>query len=264
MICLDQLQGPSVYSKIDMRSSITVSVREAYTEVRFLRNSIWTNTNFKLCRLGLTYAPVKARAQRASQLILELLKKEESVCKNFLSVNFGFQTSNPSVTLIDARTAKSMTSKLFSEEASLFWGDKEEAAFQLIKQKLANARCRALSRKKRSTITGSSLVMDIGLNLPKQILEAQRAIKTGKHSKLKIVEKLVDHAYGDLRTLNMHESTNIATYVSKCLTCLKVKAEHQKPFGLLVKPEIPQSKWDNITMDFATKLLKTSSGYDTI
>nr|GEU93151.1 putative reverse transcriptase domain-containing protein [Tanacetum cinerariifolium] len=56
----------------------------------------------------------------------------------------------------------------------------------------------------------------------------------------------------------------IATYVSKCLTCLRVKAEHQKPSGLLVQPEIPQWKWDNITMDFITKLPRTSSGYDTI
>ncbi|GJT02424.1 retrovirus-related pol polyprotein from transposon TNT 1-94 [Tanacetum coccineum] len=45
-------------------------------------------------------------------------------------------------------------------------------------------------------------------------------------------------------------------------SCLKVKAEHQKPSGLLVQPEIPQWKWDNITMDFITKLPKTSSGYD--
>ncbi|GJR56059.1 reverse transcriptase domain-containing protein [Tanacetum coccineum] len=38
----------------------------------------------------------------------------------------------------------------------------------------------------------------------------------------------------------------------------KVKAEHQRPSGLLVQPEIPQWKWDNITMDFVTKLLKSS------
>ncbi|GJV54622.1 putative reverse transcriptase domain-containing protein [Tanacetum coccineum] len=57
---------------------------------------------------------------------------------------------------------------------------------------------------------------------------------------------------------------DIATYVNKCLTCSKVKAEHQKPSGLLVQPEIPQWKWDKITMDFITKLPKTSSGYDTI
>ncbi|GJR33215.1 putative reverse transcriptase domain-containing protein [Tanacetum coccineum] len=58
--------------------------------------------------------------------------------------------------------------------------------------------------------------------------------------------------------------TDIATYVSKCLTCAKVKAEHQMPSGLLVQPEIPQWKWDNITMDFVTKFPKSSQGYDTI
>nr|GFA76760.1 putative reverse transcriptase domain-containing protein [Tanacetum cinerariifolium] len=47
-------------------------------------------------------------------------------------------------------------------------------------------------------------------------------------------------------------------------TCLRVKAEHQKPSGLLVQPEIPQWKWDNITMDFIMNLPRTSSGYDTI
>ncbi|GKF91859.1 reverse transcriptase domain-containing protein, partial [Tanacetum coccineum] len=59
-------------------------------------------------------------------------------------------------------------------------------------------------------------------------------------------------------------NADIATYVSKCLTCAKVKAEHQRPSGLLVQPEIPQWKWDNITMDFVTKLHKSSQGYETI
>ncbi|GJT98202.1 putative reverse transcriptase domain-containing protein [Tanacetum coccineum] len=98
--------------------------------------------------------------------------------------------------------------------------------------------------------------------------------------------------YGDLRTVIMHEShkskysihpgsdkmyqdmkklywwpnmkADTATYVSKCLTCAKFKDEHQRPSGLLVQPEIPQWKWDRITMDFITKLLKLSQGYDTI
>ncbi|GJY42532.1 putative reverse transcriptase domain-containing protein [Tanacetum coccineum] len=43
-----------------------------------------------------------------------------------------------------------------------------------------------------------------------------------------------------------------------------VKAEHQKPSGLLVQPEIPEWKWEKITMDFVTKLPKTANGYDTI
>ncbi|GKE51811.1 reverse transcriptase domain-containing protein, partial [Tanacetum coccineum] len=44
----------------------------------------------------------------------------------------------------------------------------------------------------------------------------------------------------------------------------EVKAEHQRPLGLLVQPKIPQWKWDNITMDFITKLPMLSPGYDTI
>ncbi|GKB95443.1 putative reverse transcriptase domain-containing protein [Tanacetum coccineum] len=57
---------------------------------------------------------------------------------------------------------------------------------------------------------------------------------------------------------------DIATYVSKCLTCSKVKAEHQRPSGLLQQSEIPEWKWDKITLDFITKLPKTKSGYDMI
>ncbi|GKD10672.1 putative reverse transcriptase domain-containing protein [Tanacetum coccineum] len=43
-----------------------------------------------------------------------------------------------------------------------------------------------------------------------------------------------------------------------------VKAEHQRPSGLLQQPEIPKWKWERIAMDFVTKLPRTSSGHDTI
>ncbi|GJV00692.1 putative reverse transcriptase domain-containing protein [Tanacetum coccineum] len=187
----------------------------------------------------------------------------------------------------------------------------------------ANVVADALSRKERiKPLRVRALVMTIGLDLPKQILEAQ--IEARKPENLKsedvggmLIENLKDPekprkeklepradgtlclnnkswlpCYGDLRTLIMHEShkskysvhsgsdkmyqdmkqlywwpnmkADIATYVSKCLTCLRVKAEHQKPSGLLVQPEIPQWKWDNITMDFVTKLPRTQRGNDTI
>ncbi|GJT63603.1 putative reverse transcriptase domain-containing protein [Tanacetum coccineum] len=75
-----------------------------------------------------------------------------------------------------------------------------------------------------------------------------------------------DKMYHDLKKLywwpNM--KADIATYVSKCLTCAKVKAEHQKPSGLLQQPKIPVWKWERITMDFITKLPRTPSGYDSI
>ncbi|GJS50366.1 hypothetical protein Tco_0600487 [Tanacetum coccineum] len=56
----------------------------------------------------------------------------------------------------------------------------------------------------------------------------------------------------------------IATYVSKCVTCAKVKAEHQKISGLLQQPEIPVWKWEKITMDFVSGVPRTPSGYDSI
>ncbi|GJW99837.1 putative reverse transcriptase domain-containing protein, partial [Tanacetum coccineum] len=98
--------------------------------------------------------------------------------------------------------------------------------------------------------------------------------------------------YGDMRSLIMHQShkskysihpgsdkmyhdmkrlywwpnmkANITTYVSKCLTCAKVKAEHQKPSGLLVQPDLPEWKWEKITMDFVIKLPRTAAGFDMI
>ncbi|KAI3762953.1 hypothetical protein L1987_53398 [Smallanthus sonchifolius] len=75
-----------------------------------------------------------------------------------------------------------------------------------------------------------------------------------------------DKMYHDLKALywwpNM--KADIATYVSKCPTCSKVKVEYQKPSGLLQQPEIPMWKWEQISMDFITKLPRTPTGCDTI
>ncbi|GJR12163.1 putative reverse transcriptase domain-containing protein [Tanacetum coccineum] len=152
----------------------------------------------------------------------------------------------------------------------------------------------ALSRKERDQpLRVRALVMTIDLDLPKQILNAQTEAQKPENIKNEDVggmllenakdpekvrkEKLEPRSdgtlcfngkswlpcYGDLRTWpNM--IADIATYISKCLTYAKVKAEHQRPSGLLVQPKIPEWKWDNITMDFVTKLHKSSQGYDTI
>nr|GEZ34688.1 putative reverse transcriptase domain-containing protein [Tanacetum cinerariifolium] len=72
--------------------------------------------------------------------------------------------------------------------------------------------------------------------------------------------------YQDLRKLYwwLNMKADIATYVSQCLTCAKVKAEHLKPSGLLQQLDIPEWKWENVTMDFVTGLPRTPSGYDLI
>ncbi|GKA64906.1 putative reverse transcriptase domain-containing protein [Tanacetum coccineum] len=164
----------------------------------------------------------------------------------------------------------------------------------------------ALSRKEQiKPLRVRDLVMTIGLDLPKQILEAQiEALKPenlenedvgGMIRKDIPKEKLEPRAdgtlclndkswlpcYGDLRSMIMHGShksnnsihpgsekmyqdmkklywwlnmkADIATYVSKCLTCAKVKAEHQRPSGLLVQPAIPEWK-ENDPLDKLARL----------
>nr|GFC37933.1 putative reverse transcriptase domain, ribonuclease H-like domain, aspartic peptidase domain protein [Tanacetum cinerariifolium] len=75
-----------------------------------------------------------------------------------------------------------------------------------------------------------------------------------------------DKMYQDLKKLYWWPNMKaiIAEYVGKCLTCSRVKTECQKPSGLLIQPKIPIWKWERITMDFVTKLPKTSNGHETI
>ena len=56
----------------------------------------------------------------------------------------------------------------------------------------------------------------------------------------------------------------VAKFVSKCLTCQKVKIDHKRPMGKVQPLEIPSWKWDSISMDFVTGLPKTRTGNDTI
>ncbi|GJW14725.1 reverse transcriptase domain-containing protein [Tanacetum coccineum] len=75
-----------------------------------------------------------------------------------------------------------------------------------------------------------------------------------------------DKMYHDLRDMYWWPGMkrDIATYVSKYLTCSKLKAQHQRPLRLLKQSEIPEWEWDNITMDFIMKLPRSKSGHDTI
>nr|GEW08063.1 reverse transcriptase domain-containing protein [Tanacetum cinerariifolium] len=175
---------------------------------------------------------------------------------------------------------------LIAEKGIKFdWGEKEENAFQLIKQKLCNAPILALPEGNKDFMVycdashkglGAVLMQrekaqiealkpknlkkeDVGgmikTNIPKERMEP-RADGT-----LCLNGRSLMPCYGDLRSVIMHESykskysihpgskkmyqdmkkldwwpnmkADIVTYVSKCLACAKVKAEHQRPPGLL-------------------------------
>jgi hypothetical protein len=56
----------------------------------------------------------------------------------------------------------------------------------------------------------------------------------------------------------------IALFVSKCMVCQQVKAEHQKPSGLLNPMDIPEWKWEKIAMDFVVGFPRSVRGHDAI
>nr|GEW88527.1 reverse transcriptase domain-containing protein [Tanacetum cinerariifolium] len=135
------------------------------------------------------------------------------------------------------KITKPMT-KLTQKSVKFEWGDKKEAAFHSLKQKLYSTPILALPEGVENFVVYcNALHKGLGVVL----MQNEKKLYWWPNKK-----------------------ADIATYVSKCLTCSKVNAEHQKPFGLLVHHEIPQWKWENITIDFITKSPKTSSGYDTI
>ncbi|GJT09237.1 putative reverse transcriptase domain-containing protein [Tanacetum coccineum] len=96
--------------------------------------------------------------------------------------------------------------------------------------------------------------------------EVRTLIMDEAHNSKYSVHPSADKMYYDLRDRYWwpRMRNDISEYVSKCLICLKVKAEHQRPSGLLQQPEIPIWKWEGIAMGFMTKLPRTSSGHDTI
>ena len=56
---------------------------------------------------------------------------------------------------------------------------------------------------------------------------------------------------------------DILSYVTRCLSCEKIKVERMKYPGKLQPNDIPQMKWENISIDFITSL-PLSKGYDSI
>ena len=56
----------------------------------------------------------------------------------------------------------------------------------------------------------------------------------------------------------------ISEFVTKCLVCQRVKAEHQVPSGLLQPIRILEWKWDRITMDFVVGLPLTGRKHDSV
>jgi hypothetical protein len=57
---------------------------------------------------------------------------------------------------------------------------------------------------------------------------------------------------------------DVSKYVAACEVCQRMKAEHKRPAGLLKPLEIPEWKWEHITMDFVVGLPCSPRGRDAI
>nr|GEV10420.1 hypothetical protein [Tanacetum cinerariifolium] len=122
----------------------------------------------------------------------------------------------------------------------------------------ANVVADALSRKekvkpkrvKAMNMTLQSSIKDMILAAQKEVVDESTRLKRG-----------ADKMYYDLRDMYwwLGMKMDIAVYISKCLTCLKVKAEHQRTFGLLQQPKILDYKMDRLARLYLNEMVARHS-----
>ncbi|GJX17325.1 putative reverse transcriptase domain-containing protein [Tanacetum coccineum] len=313
----DQLQGSSVYSKIDLRSGYhQLRIREEDIPITTFRTRFIEG--FSLIAKPLTKLTEKNKKYvwgEGEEESFQMLKQK--LCSApILALPEG---SKDFVVYCDA-SIKGFGAVLMQREKKEL-NMRQRQWIELLSDYdceiryhpgKANVVADALSQKEREKpIRVRALVMTVYPDLSKRILKAQTEAMKKENVKTENLGRLLKPIFeirsdgiryfdmrvwlplfGGLRDLIMHEShkskhsihlgsdkmyqdlkklywwpnmkAEIATYVSKCLTCAKVKTEHQKLSGLLQQPEIPEWKWEKITMDFVSGLPRTLSGYDTI
>ena len=96
--------------------------------------------------------------------------------------------------------------------------------------------------------------------------DMKKAILEESHKSKLSIHPGATKMYQDLKNLFWWPGMkrDVAQFAYACLTCQKSKVEHQKPVGLMQPLEVPEWKWDSISMDFVTGLPNTSRGHDSI
>ena len=99
-----------------------------------------------------------------------------------------------------------------------------------------------------------------------QLIELREEILREFHCSRFAVHQGGTKMYRDLRRQYCWSGMkrHVGDFVRRCLTCQQVKAEHQRPTGLLQPLEVAEWKWEHVMMDFVTHLPRTSRRHDAV
>jgi hypothetical protein len=145
-------------------------------------------------------------------------------------------------------------------EAEIQEGQLEDAKFKKIRQLIQNNKTSDFTEDSQGTLWLGKWICVPNLTPIKE------SILREAHDSLYSIHPGSTKMYKDLKTHYWWYGMkhDIAEYVSLCDTCQRVKAEHQRPAGLLQPLKIPEWKWQEIGMDFIVGLPRTQTGYDSI
>nr|GEW66177.1 putative reverse transcriptase domain-containing protein [Tanacetum cinerariifolium] len=186
----------------------------------------------------LVYSKSKDEHKVHLRLVLELLKKEELYAK-FSKCEFWLQE--------ELNMHQKRWIELFSDyECEIHYHPgKANVVVDTLsrKEQVKPRRVRAMAMTIQSEIRGMITASQDRIWVP--LVGGVRTIIIDETHKTRYsVYPRVDKMYHDIRNMYWWPGMkrDIAIYVSKCLTCSKVKAEHQRPSGLLQQLEIPEWK----------------------
>ncbi|XP_062099744.1 uncharacterized protein LOC133805580 [Humulus lupulus] len=116
------------------------------------------------------------------------------------------------------------------------------------------------------TVNAEGFLYHKGRLVVANIIDLRESLMIESHRSKFAIHPRSTKMYQDLKRQYWWEGMkrDVANFVAKCVVCQQVKAEHQRPSGLLQPLPIPEYKWDRITMDFVTGLPLTPLKHDTV